>query len=289
MRRLIALTAALLAAAALALAGCGGGGSGTDKTKGLDAAGMLAGSKQAAAGQTSYRVKFTATVQITGSNGSIPDVLAGALKKPLHVSGEGRIDGDNASIDLTVPLAGIPLQLNVTKVGGGLYATILGQDYKLPVSQQRVSAIQPSKLISTLLGWLENPQIVGQEKVDGVEAVRLRASVDATKAVPDVASLVGAATGPVSPAALAKARSQATAALKRGDAEVWIAKATLLPVRIVANIRLSGRLDVAPGIRSAALDLDAHFSDYGQSFGITAPANPKPLDVNRLLSLGRGP
>jgi len=289
MRRLLAIAVALLAAASLAVAGCGGGGSGSDKTKGLDAAGILAGSQQAAAGVNSYRVTFNATVQLTGGEGTIPDALAGALKNPLKVSGEGRIEGANASIDLTVPLAGIPLQINVTKVGGGLYATILGQDYKLPVAQARVSGIQPSKLIATLLGWLENPQIVGQEKVDGVETVRLRASVDATKAVPDVAGLVGAASKPVSAATVAKARAQAKAALKRGDAEVWIAKTTLLPVRLVANLRLNGKLDVAPTIRSAALDLDAHFSDYGQSFGITAPANPKPLDINRLLSLGSGP
>lgn len=137
-RSIVGIALALAISVGL-VAGCGGGG-GEDLTKGLSPAELLSRSADAAAGADSFRIALEATGQI-----ALTDAPAGAaalLNGPLELSGEGPVvPPDRASIDTSLRISGIPLQVNLTRVGDDVFLGALGQDYHvaLPPSRWRCS------------------------------------------------------------------------------------------------------------------------------------------------------
>ena len=253
----------------------GGGGGGADKTQGLSAQQLLTQSSTAAKALTSFRVDLAATGQIdlpAGTGGGI----AGLLKGPIDISGEGPVQPpDKASLDAKIGLAGLPLQGNITRVGDAVYVSFLGQDFQVDLAPAQVALLDLGSLYPTLVNWATNPVTAGTEDIDGTSTVKVRADLDAAKALTALAPVLGVAG--VTPA-------QARAALTTGTFEAWIGTGDLLPRRVHVVLAAEGA-KLAPGVGKINLDLTVNLSAFNEPVDITAPKNAKPLDLNNLGSL----
>jgi hypothetical protein len=285
--RLVATAAALAAAALTLVAGCGGS-SKADVTAGLDATQILRKSEAAAKGLTAFRLVGGATVQAKLAPGAPGGAtVAQVLAEPVKVDGEGPVNGRSISYDFDATLSGLPaIQANVTKVGGGLYLTLLGTDYRVDVPPAEVAALNPSQLPAGLLSWAVAPREVGRENVDGEPTVHLTALLDAKRVFADLGPLLGSLQGAqVTAAQLKASEPQLAAALKTRTLDMWIGTSDLIPRRITAKLRMAGHVDAISQLRSAALDLDVRFTDIGKAVTITAPTTTQKLDLNGLKQL----
>lgn len=283
-------TLALVALAVALLAGAGCGGGSTDRTSGLTADEILRRSTAAADGLAAFTLAGDATVQARVAGGGLPALLTQALAESVKVRGTGPVNGDSASFDFDATLPGLPtIQGNLTKVGGDLYAGVLGTDYKVALRKDRVAAVVPADLVGGLLGWATDPAEAGRETVDGTATVHLTAKVNLERALDAISGAVaGLGGGEVPPATLRRSQAQLQAAVTEQALDLWIATDDLIPRRITAKLRFTGKIDALPPLRSGSLDLDARFSKIGESATITAPATTRVLDLARLRSLAGG-
>lgn len=267
-----------IAAGALLLAGCGGGG--TDATQGKSAQQLLQESSAKTEALTSYRfgidVKATATVTGAGD-------LAGVLANPVELSGAGaaKKPGD-FTLDLSLNLGPGAFQANVTKVGGGLYASVLGQDVKIDAAPQAVRSLDVTGLAPAIAGWITQPEIVGTEERDGVALVHIRGTVDEAALAEDVGGLLGGLgqEGAVNPRA-----AGAGSDLETGVVSVWVGVEDLLIHRAEAEVVSKDPLAAAPQVRALDLDLTATLSDFDAPVQVTAPTGARTLSLDSITGL----
>lgn len=273
----------------LVAAGCGGGGS-TDRVSGLTADEILRQSTVAADGLTAFTLTADATMQARVAGGALPALITQALAGSVKVQGTGPVNGDSASFDFDATLPGLPtIQGNLTKVGGDLYAGVLGTDYKVALPKDQVAAVVPANLVSGLLGWATDPAEAGRETVDGTKTVHLTAKIDLKQALDAISRAVSAVGGgDVSPAELRRSQAQLQVAVTEQALDLWIGIDDLIPRRIAAKLRFAGRIDALPALRSGSFDLDTRYSNIGEEVVITAPATTEVLDLARLRSLAGG-
>jgi hypothetical protein len=277
LRSIIGIALALAISVGLA-AGCGGGGGGgEDRAQGLTPAQLLQQSADAFATVEAFRIGLEATGDIALTDP--PAGVAGLLNGPLELSGEGPVEPpDRASIDTSLQVASIPLQVNLTRVGDEVFLGALGQDFKIGLPPEQVALLDLGALYPTVVDWTTNPAEAGREDIEGTETVKVTGTVDARQALTDLAPVLG--LEPVDAAA-------ARAALRTGTVEAWIGTEDLLPRRI--HLVLSGD---GSGISSTVgpfdIDLTANLSAFGDPVDITAPENARDLDVNELGSLVGG-
>jgi hypothetical protein len=289
MSRLRTLAVVALAVALLTAAGCGGGGS-TDRVSGLTADEILRQSTAAADELTAFTLTGNVTVQARVAGGALPALVTQALADSVKVQGTGPVNGDSASFDFDATLSGLPaIQGNLTKVGGDLYLGVLGTDYKVALPKDQVAAVVPADLVAGLLGWATDPVDAGRETVDGTKTVHLTAKIDLAQALDAISSAVAAlGGGEVSAATLERSRGQLQAAATERAIDLWIGIDDLIPRRITAKLRVAGKIDALPALRSGSLDLDTRFSKIGEEATITAPTTTQVLDLARLRSLAGG-
>lgn len=271
------ITLAALAALAIGLAGCGGG---TDLTAGMSAQQVLDEASAKTDAITSYRfgvdVKATATIPGNG-------VLADALRNPVELSGEGAAkDPGDFTLDLTANLGPGDIQANITKVGGALYASVLGQDIKLDVPAATVRSLNPTRLAPAISSWMTDPEVVGTEDIDGMPMVHLRGGVDEEALAED---LSGLADGLGAGDAIDPGAARASGDLETGTVDVWVGQEDLLIHRAAAEVASNDRLRVAPQVAALSLDLSASLSDFGAPVEVTAPTGAQTVDLGSITAL----
>lgn len=278
--RRIAFLALFAALAALLVAGCGGGdsGGGEDRTEGLSAAQLLERSAAEAAKLDTFRIALDGDGQVDLAPGSsVPG--AGLLNGPIAFSGEGPVDPpDKASIDAKLELAAFSPQVNLTRVGDGVYVGILGQDFQVALPASTVRLLDFGGLYPTLIGWMADPRRSAGEEIDGTPTVKVTGDLDPQEAAADLAPLL---TGGDSAPAINTAELRR--ALKEGTVEAWIGTEDLRPRRVHVVLRASGLTGLP--VRALDLDLTATFSAFDEPADIGAPADARPLDLNDLGSL----
>lgn len=255
--------------------GCGGGGGGgEDRAQGLTPAELLTQSSDAFAAAESFRIGLEATGDI-----SLADPVSGPaalLDGPLELSGEGPVEPpDKASIDTSLQVGGIPLQVNLTRVGDGVYLGALGQDFKIALPPEQVALLDFGQLYPTLADWTTDPAEAGREDIEGTETVKVTGTVDAAKALTDLGPLLGLST---------VRDAEARSAVHTGIVEFWIGTEDLLPRRI--HLVLDGDASgISSTVGAVDIDLTANLSAFGDPVDITAPADARALDLNELESL----
>ena len=270
--RRIAFLALFAALAALLVAGCGGGdsGGGEDRTEGLSAARLLERSAAEAAKLDTFRIALDGDGQVDLAPGSsVPG--AGLLNGPLSFSGEGPVDAK-------LELAAFSPQVNLTRVGDGVYVGILGQDFQVALPASTVRLLDFGGLYPTLIGWMADPRRSAGEEIDGTPTVKVTGDLDPQEAAADLAPLL---TGGDSAPAIDTAELRR--ALKEGTVEAWIGTEDLRPRRVHVVLRASGLTGLP--VRALDLDLTATFSAFDEPADIGAPADARPLDLNAPGSL----
>jgi hypothetical protein len=274
-RPLLAITAAI--ATALLIAGCGGG---TDMTQGMSAQQILDEAAVKTEALTSYRfgidVKATADVD---AGAAVGDILA----NPVDISGEGAAkDPGDFTLDLTANLGPGPIQANITKVGGALYASVLGQAIKLDVPASAVTSLDATKLAPAISGWIDNPEIIGTEEIDGAAVVHIRGTVDEKALAQDVGGLAGGlGAGDAVDADAAGTGGD----LETGVVDVWVGQEDLLIRRATAEVVSKDALDAAPQVNALDLKVSASLSDFNAPVEVTAPAGARTVDLSSITGL----
>ena len=257
--------------------GGGGGGGGEDRAQGLTPAQLLQQSSDAFAAVDSFRIGLEATGDI-----SFTDPTSGPaalLDGPLELSGEGPVaPPDKASIDTSIQIGGIPLQVNLTRVGDEVFLGALGQDFKIALPPEQVALLDFGALYPTLVDWTTDPADAGHEDIDGTDTVKVTGTVDAAKALTDLGPLLG-----VGKVAVADAEK----AVRTGTVEFWIGTGDLLPRRVHLVLDADGSA-ISSTVGAVNIDLTANLSAFGEPVDITAPSNAQPLDLNELGSLVGG-
>jgi hypothetical protein len=274
LRRLAALALIVVAAVAL-LAACGGDGGGEDRAQGLSPAELLSRSADAAEALESFRIALEVDGQIALSERA--EVPGGQLLSgPLDISGEGPVaPPDRASIDARIEVSGLPLQVNITRVGDEVFVGALGQDFRLGLPAEQVALLDFGALYPTLVAWTTDPAEAGREEIEGTETVKVTGAVDAERALADLSPLLGAD---------APSRADARAALREGTVEAWIGTEDLLPRRVHLVLDADGSR-VAEGVGAVEIDLTADMSAFDEPVDIQAPENPQTLDPEQLGGL----
>lgn len=270
------LTIPAAALAAVALAGCGG--SSPSAFEGMSAGQILAQASAKTDQQTAYRVALTAKVDADLEKGALGGQAGAILAQPLDISGEGTVQkpGD-ISFDLSTKIATAPIQVNLTKVGDGLYVSALGQSFKIALPKGAVASVDPSTLPSSIAGWIKNPEIVGNEDIGVTPTVHIRGEVDAAALTDDVGTLAEVAG---SPGAVGKSTAaQAQAALEKGVVDVWVGTGDSLIYGADADVALKGQVDAVDGLNALLLTVSTRLSDFGTTQTIEAPAGARTLDL----------
>jgi hypothetical protein len=284
------VAAVILAVAAPLVAGCGGGGGGTDATAGLSPQQILNRSVAKAGELRSYKLALDLKSATTAAPGARSASGIGRfLGQNLSLSGEGPVRPPDASLDLTARVGAIPVQLNLTKVGGAIYLSLLGNDVRLRLPAATVSRVDLDAVRTAPLRWMADPRVVGREDLNGASTVHIRGTLDRAKAGADLASAVRALGGlggqsGLTPAQLARSQRQLRTALRATPIDVWIGTDDLQPRRIAAKLALVRPVAALPGVRAATIDLAADLSDLNAARDVTAPANARTVDPSSLLS-----
>ena len=278
LRRLLGPAIAVVLATGL-LAACGGGDDGgEDRAQGLTPAELLSQSADAAAAAESFRIGLDVTGEITLTD---PAAVPGGnlLNGPLDISGEGPVDPpDRASIDARIEVSGLPLQINITRVGDDVFVGALGQDFRVDLPAEQVALLDFGALYPTLVDWTVSPSEAGGEDIDGTSTVKVQGEIDAVRALGSLAPLLGGQ---------APSAAAARSALREGTVEFWIGTEDLLPRR-VHLVLAADAARVAEGVGAVDIDLTADFSAWDEPVDIQAPSNPRDLDTDQLGSLFGG-
>jgi hypothetical protein len=291
--------AAILAAtvAAIGVAACGGSSSGSGSS-GSDGSSSASSSPQTLLKQTfssasavkSGRVNFQIVITPTGSS-IITTPITVSLSGPYEQAQKGQVPQS----DLTISFTGLGKHatFGVLSTKTAAYITLQGTSYKLPAAdfkQLSQSASQGSAFGSvpglSSLGinpenWLKNPQIVGTEEVDGTLTEHLSATLDVSKVIADVntlltkdASKLGAAAG-TDHISAATAR-KVTAAIKNPTIDLWTGKndTILRRLQLGATVPVSGTTSTElGGLTSASFKVTIDTTDVNQPQTITAPTH----------------
>jgi len=272
MRRTLVAVAAVLAAVSL-LAACGGGDGGVDNTGGLTPAEIVQRSSDAARQLESFRFGFaldgTADLGIAPTS-SLGSILGGTIK----VDGEGPVHlPDQASIDATLTLSGLPVQVNLTRVGNEVVLGALGTNIGLDVPRDQLALLNFGAVYPELASWLVDPADDGHERVDGVQTVKITGAIAPDAAVSALAPLLGGA-----------APDPGAADGLTGTATLWIATDDFVPRR--AHVTLTGSAaGISPGAGNVDLALDANLSEINSAADVVLPQVDDTMDIDQLGSL----
>lgn len=254
------------------LAGCGDGGSTAEVD--VPAPELVAQAAEALSAQESYRARFDGTIGISGGEA----ITGGLLGREQPISGEARVSGEDAAVDLAADLGITNVQLTLTRTGNGVWLGLLGQDYTLDLPAETLALLQPRDVAPTLVSWIADPEIAGTESVDGVDVAIVTGTVDPDAILANIATLSGAAVDEA-------AAQQIRAALTEGSIELWVGIEDRLPRRVRADVVLDGRID-AIDADGASLDIDLRLSDFDEALTIAEPTAAQPFSFDALGGFG---
>jgi hypothetical protein len=275
----------------LVLSACGGSSGGA--TNLLHE--TFTGSHRVDSGNLGFAVTFDAPGSTT-----LKGPITFSMSGPFQSLGPGKLPESAFSISLAATGGGGSATITSTDTSG--YVTFQGQSYKLPQATFRRLESSFSSLGSSAaagrrsgplsgLGiqpqhWLVNPQVVGDEAIDGTNTTHIHAGVNVAALLADLStflqhaaarnsSVAGSFPGGISPAT----RSRMAGEVQDPTVDVWTGTAdkTLRRLQIKLNLALSGQsLAVLGGARSASVGLTMDYANLNQPQTITAPTTLQP-------------
>src|SRR5579875_2467819 len=268
-RRVLALL--LIGAATLGLSACGGSN---------QAARLLRETFSGRHRVTSGQLAMTLSVTPQG---------ASALHGPLVLSVSG-------AFPVSVSAAGPSAGATITSTGSSGYVTFQGESYRLPQAtfEQLESSFAdlgaaPGAGGSGVAGrlgihpqqWVSNPQIVGDEAINGTNTTRIRAAINMRALLRDLNTFLqrAAAAGVPGAGSLLSPsdRQRIAAEVQHPTLNVWtgVSDKTLRRMEVDLGVPVGGQLSALLG-RSAAISLTMQYADLNQPQTITAPRHLRP-------------
>lgn len=229
----------------------------------------------------------------SGAKGPIVLSVAG----PFQDLGPGRLPASVFNVSLTA--IGTTAAVTITSTGSSGYVTFQGQSYQLPpATYQRLESTfaelgsAPGGGSSGTLSrlgihpqrWLVNPQIAGDEGINGINTTHIRAGIDMTALLADLnrfltrAAAAGVSANSGIPLGISAAsRRRIASEVKNPTVNLWtgVADKTLRRLEVDLTVPVSGQLSLLLG-RSAAIGLTMDYANLNQPQLITAPKKLYP-------------
>lgn len=290
----LALALALLIAATLSLSlslvACGGSSSRANQLLRQ----TFSGNHRVESGHLGVLLTMTPS-----GGGTLSSPITLRLAGPFKSRGPGKLPASAFNINLATTRTGTGA--TITSIGSAGYVTFQGQSYKLPQATFQRLESPFAQLTSApgggnrsgMLGrlgiqperWLSNPQIVGDEGVDGVKTTHIRSGINVAVLLDDLntflnrASSLGVARAGALPRGIPAAdRRRIASEVHKRTFNVWtgVADKTVRRLEIDLTLSVSGRLVSVLG-RSTAIDLTMQYADLNQPQSITAPTKLRPF------------
>jgi hypothetical protein len=143
--------------------------------------------------------------------------------------------------------------------------------------------------IGQLAGMLSG-EVVGEEVVNGVEAYKVAARVDAGKLVDLIMASQDMEAAGLTPEDADALAGQLADSVRSADATIWLRKSDSLPVKFSGDVALSIDLSgMSAGMAEGSLDISAAFSgtvDYDSAVDVKLPASAAAaIDAGGLYGL----
>jgi len=323
---ILALVATLLLL--LGTAACGGSAS---PSAGLDDGtpqGILSAAMTAAENMTGATGTFDVTITVDADTTKMPAPAQAFVTKPVSLSGTLAYGSEPQAADMTMSLsmAGQAMEVGVKILADKGWLQLGGQWYEAPPELGDMMAgastdrsAQTARIEEALaaagvdpLTWIKDLRLVGEEKVDGIEAYHLSGAPDLAKIVADVMALTqdpeamkafdpsgalstlmggGADTTKTSenaevqgfamdPTMFAEIQQQIAAMFQGLTADVWIAKDDLMMLRLTAGATMVPPADEKDeGLNSVTLDVDLELRDHNEPVTVEPPVGAKPFSA----------
>jgi hypothetical protein len=220
-----------------------------------------------------------------------------SLVGPFENLGPGKLPASSFTIGLGAMGTNAALTIISTGVSG--YVTFEGQSYRLPQKtfQQLASSFGQLGSVSGTGGsgvlarlgiqpqhWLINPQIVGDEGVEGVDTTHIRAGINVAALLADLSRFLtraassGVAGASSFPSGISAAtRRRIAAEVKNATFNVWtgVTDKTLRRLELDLTVPISGQLSALLG-RAAAIEVTIEYANLNRPQTITAPTKLVP-------------
>jgi hypothetical protein len=218
-----------------------------------------------------------------------------SLTGPFQNLGPGKIPA--SAFNVRLDAMGTDAAVTITSTGSSGYVTFQGRSYKLPESTferlestfVRIGSVSAGGNGSSALArlgihperWLQNPEVVGDESIEGTNTTRIRAGININALLNDLAVFLkrAASAGAAGAAKLLPPATRARIArgVKNPVVDVWtgVADHTLRQLELDLSVPVSGQLALLFG-RSAAIRLTMHYANLNQPQTITAPTKLLP-------------
>lgn len=284
-------TLGLVAVVAVTLAACASSNGGSDGSATTLLRQTFTGSHKINSGN----LGFSVTVTPSGSS-ALKGPLTLSLAGPFQSVGSGKLPQSDFSLKLGT--SGGAFSVALLSTGSKGYVTFQGQSYQLPKATfQRLESSfaqlgsSPGSRGSSVLSrlginpehWLVNPQVVGNEAVEGADTTHVSAGINVPALLNDLntfltrASSVGAASGGLPNGISPSSRSHIATEIHNPRLDVWTGTAdrTLRRLDLRLNLDVTGQAAALLG-SSAALQLTMRYADLNQPQTITAPTTVLP-------------
>lgn len=330
---ILALVAILLLI--LGVAACGDGRSQAAGLEDDSPQGILTAAMAAAETMTSATGTFAVDVTFDADTAQMPAEAKAFVEEPMSISGTLAYGSEPQAADMTLSLslAGEALNAGIKMLDDKGWMQLGGQWYEAPpelsdmmggpkadaaAADQAAKMAQMKQALTAAgidpLTWIKDLRLVGEEKVDGVDAYHLAGAPDLTKIIVDVMAMLqnpeamktldpsgslsglmggvpgGAASGSseglgaaglgVDPSMLLQMQQQITAMFQSLTADVWIAKDDLMMLRFTAGAKIVPPAgEDSGGLSGITLDMDVTLQDHNQAVTVAAPAGAKPFSA----------
>lgn len=239
---------------------------------------------------SSGEVAAVLTITPRGTSG-----LKGPLRLSLVGPFENRGQGKLPASAFTIGLAAIGTNAALTIVSTGVsgFVTFQGESYELPPKTYRALESSFGQL-GTVSGtgqpgslgrlgiqpqrWLVNPQIVGDEGVEGVDTTHIRSAINVAALLADLNKFLTHAASSSLPGGISAAtRRRIAAEVKDATFNVWtgVSDRTLRRLQIDLTVPISGQLSAVLG-RAVAIDVTIEYAKLNRPQTIVAPTNLAP-------------
>jgi hypothetical protein len=253
----------------------------------------FAGNHRIASGNLSFSLAI-----VPSGSSALKGPLTLSLGGPFQSQGSGRLPQSNFTLSLGT--SGGTVSVTIVSTGTKGYVTFQGQSYELPPATfQRLESsfaqlgTSPGSSrgsgVLARLGiqpehWLVNPQVVGNEALDGTNTTHIRAGINIPALLDDLntflkrASSVGATGAGSLPGGISAAtRSRIAGEIESPSIDVWTGTTdkTLRRLELMLTLNVTGRAAALLG-RSAQVRLTMRYAQLNQPQTITPPASLQP-------------
>jgi hypothetical protein len=228
--------------------------------------------------------RLDATLSVSG--GSDSGAAAGSIKLQGPWQSTGRGGVPKFSVDVDLGTGGRTIRVRVISDGKGAWVDFSGLTYKLPDSVfkafQSAWAGQGSGSGGNLLtrlgfdpsGWISSPEVVGDEKLGGVDVTHVKAKVNVAKVADDLGSVLSAASSAGSglipiPQITDKVREQLSGAVDQADFNLWTGKSDGAIRRVSVSIHTKQTGPLPP----LSINFDVNLSSLNEPQTIEIPTN----------------